>query len=360
MRVLVDGRSLVDASSFRGLGTYVREVTAGLAAAPGLEVSALVAGRPDLPPGVRRAAAVRRAPGRWATREHDLLLPLDLLRVPADVVWSPALDPPARCRRPWVQTLHDVLPALHDGPGRDAWLRRARRVLRADAVLTGSRWAADAAVEHVGVDPARVTVVHHGVHPRFRPADPAAEPGSPPYVLLVGEYDPRKRHDHAFAAVGALADAGLPHVLQVTGRIAPWYAGVLDGLVAAAPRPERVVLRDHVPVEELVRLYQGAAAVLMTSAGEGFGLPTVEAMACGTPVVAYDNTATGEVVADGGVLVPDGDLDAFSAALVQVVTDPQRRADLSARALRRAADFSWGASAAAHADVLRAVAGRAA
>ncbi len=359
MRVLVDGRSLVDASAFRGLGTYLREVLAGLGRTEGVEATALVAGRPALPPGVRRAAAVRVAPGRWATREHDLLLPVDLRRVGADVVWTPAMDLPRRVRQPWVHTLHDVLPALGDGPEREAWLRRTRRARHADALLTGSAWAAAAAVEHVGVDPARVTVVPHGVAPRFRPAAGARSPAQP-YVLLVGEYDPRKRHDHAFAAVGALADAGLPHVLQVTGRIAPWYAATMAGLVAAAPHPERVVLRGHVPLEELVRLYQGADAVLLTSAGEGFGLPAVEAMACGAPVVAYDNTATGEVVADGGVLVPDGDLDALCAALRGVVEDAAQRAAVSARAVRRAGAFSWEASVAGHVAVLRRAAGLAA
>jgi glycosyltransferase involved in cell wall biosynthesis len=351
VRVVVDGRSYTDASSFRGIGSYVRPVVEGLAAREDLDIAVLANRRAQLPPGARRIGLVRVAPGRWQNREHDLLLPLDLARAGGDVVLSPALDPPARCARPWVQTVHDALPI--EGRGSDRFRKQAERYRRAAALITISRWTADEAVRLMGLDPARLHVIPHGVATHFRPGPRTADR---PYLMFVGEYDPRKRHDLAFAAVGALADRGLPHELRVTGRQAPWYAESLAALHAAAPHPDRVRLLGHVDTDELVRLYQGAEALVVTSEAEGFGFPALEAMACGTPVVAFANSATTEIVGEGGVLVDDGDFEALVRALVSIATEPGRRDDLSARALQRATTYSWAASVGAHAELLRSVA----
>ncbi|MCW2544554.1 MAG: glycosyl transferase group 1 [Frankiales bacterium] len=355
LRVLLDGRALTDSSAFRGIGTYVREVVAGLATTEGLDLSVLCSRKAVLPSGAGRVPALRIAPPRWQAKEHDLLLPLDLRRAGADVVFSPALDPPSRCAQPWVQTLHDTWPVLagDDGASAGRWRRQAERYRKAAAVIAVSSWSAQGAVDLLGLDPSRVHVVPHGVSRVFHPGE---GPADPPYVLFVGEYDPRKRHAHAFAAIGALAEQGLPHRLVVTGRIAPWFAGRMDELVAQSPRPDRIELRGHVGLDELVRLYQGAAALLVTSEGEGFGFPALEAMASGAPVIAYDNSATTEVVGDGGVLVPDGDLDALVASLTAVLTEPSEQQRLREAGLARAAAFSWEASVARHAAILRSVA----
>jgi glycosyltransferase involved in cell wall biosynthesis len=356
LRVLLDGRALTDSSAFRGIGTYVREVVAGLATTDGLDLSVLCSRKAALPSGAHRVTAVRIAPSRWRAKEHELLLPLDLRRGDADVFFSPALDPPARCAQPWVQTLHDTWPVMADGAGSAAagrWRRQAERYRRAAAVIAVSTWSAEGAVELLDLDPSRVHVVPHGVSPVFQPG---SGPTDPPYVLFVGEYDPRKRHAHAFAAIGALAEQGLDHRLVVTGRIAPWFAGRMEELVAQAPRPDRIDLRGHVSLDELVRLYQGASALLVTSEGEGFGFPALEAMASGAPVIAYANSATTEVVGDGGVLVPDGDIDALVRAVSAVLTDPLEQMRLRAAGLARAGLFSWQASVVRHAAILRSVA----
>jgi len=109
-------------------------------------------------------------------------------------------------------------------------------------------------------------------------------------------------------------------------------------------------------VDDLAGLYRRATALVVTSRAEGFGLPAVEAMACGTPVVAFANTALTEVVGGGGVLVDDGDVDAFVAALRPVLDSERERAELSERALAHARSFSWERAVAAHADLYRAAA----
>jgi alpha-1,3-rhamnosyl/mannosyltransferase len=289
-------------------------------------------------------------------REHDLLLPRDIRRVPGDVFLGPGLDPPRRCDRPWVQTLHDVIPLVFDSPalaGPSARLERQRPLFRAaDAVIAVSRHSADEGIRVLGIDPARIHVVHHGVDPAFRP--PAGgRAADPPYVVFVSEFDPRKGHAEAFEVAAQLAERGFPHRLKVAGRISPATRTTLLATATAARRPDRVDLLDY--VTDLPALYQQASVAIVTSRYEGFGFPALEAMACGTPVVAFDNTSTSEVVAEGGILVPDGDVDAFAKATASLLEGAARWEELSERALARAADFDWDRSVAAHVDVLRAV-----
>lgn len=352
----MDGRALGDDSAYRGIGTYLRNVLTGLGQLDTITTSALVTAKAVVPAGVHPVRVRRFAPGRWAGLEHEIVLPFDLRRVDADVVHSPAQDPPARCEPPWVQTLHDVVPLLTGTAAeRRRWRRAAARIRRASAVIAVSRWSADTGIRTLGLDASKVHVVHHGVSDRFRPAvsrDTAAEP----YLLFVGEYDPRKRHGEAFAAVGALADRGLPHRLVVAGRIAPWYEGRIRALAASAPRPDRIELTGFVDEARLLTLYQNADALLVTSAAEGFGFPALEAMACGTPVVAFANSAIAEVLDGGATLVADGDVAAMVEALHVLLTADQAWTESAAAARDRAQAFSWARCVARHAEIFSEVA----
>jgi glycosyltransferase involved in cell wall biosynthesis len=256
-----------------------------------------------------------------------------------------------------VQTLHDVIPLVIESPalaGPRARLQRQRPLFQsADAVIAVSRHSADEGIRVLGLDAAKIHVVHHGVDRVFRPS-PAERATDPPYLVFVSEFDPRKGHAEAFEVVAQLAERGFPHRLKVAGRIAPATRTTLLATATAARRPDRVDLLDF--VTDLPALYQQASVAIVTSRYEGFGFPALEAMACGTPVVAFDNTATAEIVADGGVLVPDGDVDAFAKAVAAVLDSPALWRELSERALARAATFDWDASVAGHVDVFRSVA----
>jgi glycosyltransferase involved in cell wall biosynthesis len=355
--LLIDATALADGSEYRGIGTYLRQLLAGLATADGLATKALIRPGSALPVGVVPAPVFRAAPGRFRAAEHELLLPFDLRRHPADVVHSPANTPPRRCAVPWVVTLHDVIPLAFDDPElareRRRFGRHSGRYREAAAVIAVSRHTADTGISALGLDPKRVEVIPHGVGYEFAPR---SEPPSadPPYLLVVGEYSRRKGYDEAFAVIGGLGEQGFPHELHVTGRVAPWLERTVQAVVDRAPRPDRVRLLGF--VDDLVAEYQGATALLMTSRYEGFGLPALEAMACGTPVVAFANSAVTEVVADAGVLVEDGDSEAMTRAVRALLNDPPRMADLSARGLERARSFSWERSVALHAELFRAVA----
>jgi glycosyltransferase involved in cell wall biosynthesis len=222
-------------------------------------------------------------------------------------------------------------------------------------VIAVSRHSADQGIRLLGLDPRQVEVIYHGVSPEFVPT--AAPPDAdPPYLLVVSEFSARKGFAEAFAVIGALTNAGYPHRLKVAGKVPPWLQTDLDRLYASAPRPDRVDLLGLVP--DLVGLYQGASITLVPSRYEGFGLPAAEAMACGSPVVAFANSATAEVVAQGGVLVPDGDVIAMEKAVRAILDHEDRRAELREAAVRRAASFRWEDSARHHADIYREVAAR--
>jgi glycosyltransferase involved in cell wall biosynthesis len=355
--VLVDGRHLSGFGATRGFGRYLRSLLGELAADPGLGIEVLVdeVGASAVPLGARAILVRRQIPGRFADLEHRGRLPLDIATHRSALFHSPAAEPPRWCSRPWVQTIHDV-PLTFAGADlsaeRRAWTKRRRRVPRASAVIAVSRYVAEQATAILGLDPERVYVAPHGVDPVFCPdLEDARSSGAErpdPYLLFVGEYGHHKGYAEAFSVIGALADRGLPHRLVVVGRLAPWWRPAVDELITDSPHPERIEMAGLADDEQLARWYRGADAMIVTSRAEGFCLPVTEAMACSTPVVAFDNTALPETVGDGGQLIADGDIRAFASAVDALVSDAARWQVASAAARRRAAAFSWKACASIH------------
>lgn len=365
LSVLVDGRHLSGFGATRGFGRYLRSLLGELARHPGLEVEVLVEadGAAALPAGARAALVRRHVPGRFADLEHRVRLPLDIARHRSALFHSPAAEPPRVCRRPWVQTIHDV-PLTFAGADASAelraWRKRRRRVARASAVVAVSRYVADRATEILGLDPERVYVAPHGVDSVFRPdPDGGRDRGdgrSDPYLLFVGEYGHHKGYAEAFSVIGALAERGFPHRLVVVGRLAPWWRPVVEQLISDSPHPERIEMAGLAGDEELARWYRGAEALIVTSRAEGFCLPVTEAMACATPVVAFDNTALPETIGEGGHLVADGDIRAFASAVETLVSDPALRRAACAAAYRRSRVFSWEACGSIHLEAFQAAA----
>ena len=365
MKVLVDASHLAGASVNRGIGTYVRGVLPLLARDPDLSLVGLAPRGTALPSGVELHPINRYAPDRWAQREHDLRLPFDLDRAAratrAHVVFSPADDPPRRSPLPVVQMLHDLIPLVVDDPAfagaAKRWRRIGPRLRDAGAVCTNSQATANDATRLLDLDPARVHVIPLGVDPRFRPPatrERGAADDDTPTIVYVGEFGPHKGFAEAFAVAAAIANAGLPHRLAMIGYQAPWHEPAVRSLLAHAPRADRIERLGY--VDDIVATYQRADALIVTSRYEGFCLPALEAMACGTPVVAFDNSAIAETVGGGGVLVADGDVEAFATALANLLRDDDAWDEQSRRGIDRAREFSWERCAQRHAGVLRAVA----
>lgn len=211
-----------------------------------------------------------------------------------------------------------------------------RSLHRAELILTGS----DATARSLPGVGTPVRTLYPGLDPRFAPAGEAPPAGAPPYVLHLGSRDPRDDTPTALAAF-ALARDRLPDGTRFR------VAGGVDG-----PPAEAVDYLGRVTDHELVGLYRGAAAYLDTSLYEGFGYQVLEAMACGTPIVATAVTSIPELAEDAALLCPPGSPGALADALVRVSTDADVAADLRRRGLARARAFTWQRTAQALAEAV--------
>jgi glycosyltransferase involved in cell wall biosynthesis len=314
--------------------TYVLNLLRELplpAAAAGLRIAAVTRSPALVPDGIE---AIELGHGSQELR-LGWSLPRLLRRVGASLVHTQyAL--PLRSPCPAVVTIHDL------SFERDAALmtRRDRHIFHlvvpraargAARVLTVSERTKADLDELYGVGGDRVVVTPNGVDPIFTPA----EQGSRDYVLAVGAVQARKNQQAALAAARAV---GLPLVVVGPEK---------DPAVARALRAGGATLRGYVPVEELVALYRGAACLVQTSRYEGFGLPVLEAMACGTPVVTVPDEALLEVVGEAAVVAgEDGLADGIRRAIAE-------RDELAAAGLARAALFSWRRTAERTVEVYR-------
>jgi glycosyltransferase involved in cell wall biosynthesis len=218
------------------------------------------------------------------------------------------------------------------------------------------------------VPPDRVTVIPHGVDREvFRPA-PLREVRrvkarfgiDGPYLLVLGGIEPRKNLPRIVEAWSRM-DAGVRPTMVIAGAGVAWNpegAGMLDAALGALPSSVRegVVLTGYVSEGESVPLLTGAEALVYASLYEGFGLPVLEAMACGTPVITSNRSSLPEVSGDAALLVDPEDVDAISSAMGLLVGDGARQEDFASKGVRRAASFSWEETARRTIAVLRSAA----
>lgn len=379
MRVAFDARHLQTVARHRGIGRYARNLLTAWAedAPPDVEFVLLVLSnfpKPAPQPWPRRRKELRvrrlRRPELAMLVLDAVFLPMDLLGM-CDVYHSLQLSLPAVRVFPVVVTVHDLAPLRWP----DHYLRWPHVRLghwlqyglasRADAVIVPSQATREDVVDRLGVDDGRVHVIPEAVDPSFAP--PTREEGQefvrerlgvpPPYALYVGQFDPRKNMP-ALARAFAIAAASDPSLrLVVAGAPGPLARFLHDALRESGAPRERVVTPGYVDDATLAALYAGAEALVHPALLEGFGLTPLEAMAAGTPVVAYDAPGVSELVADAGVLVPLPDEgSALGEALRELLRSDERRARLAEAGRARARLYSWRDAAARTLDVYRAVA----
>jgi len=243
------------------------------------------------------------------------------------------------------------LPQFFGPPDRHLAMIR-RSLERATVIIAISECTKRDFVNLLGAEPERIHVVYPAADARFTPSmDPAVRDAvlrrhgiRPPYLLYVGSLGPHKNVGTLVRVFRWLKETRhLPHRLVLCGK-ASWGPDVVEGardLIAAGD----CLILDFVPDADVPALYQGADACAFLSLYEGFGLPPLEAMACGVPVVASRAASLPEVVGDGGILVDPTDEPAIGEALYRVLTDGGLRQELRTRGLRQAARFSWAEAA---------------
>lgn len=341
--VLLDMRPLQGRSAARGVGAYARGLLSGLIAC-GFDANLTLLldvayDAPNLPVGrYRLAGCRRRSHGQLAAYEDAVVLNADIERIGPDVYHAIDFHLPGRSPRPLVVTLHDLIPWTWGGPRMRGerlryWLGR-RLIRRADRVVAVSESTARDATRLRVTAPSRLRVIHEAADPAFEPKQSAAARVQElfrvagPYLLFVGALDTRKDPSSLLAAWHTARREHPDLQLVISGP---------EGKQDPSSMPGAVQL-GRVEQDALADLYSAAACFVFPSRYEGFGLPCVEAMACGCPVAAFRNSSMPEVVDDAGILVEDGDGEALGRAVVRMMAE---RGRWSRAGLRQARKFSW-------------------
>ena len=376
MRIGIDGSCL---SNRRGFGRFARRLVEALArrAAPHrftVFVDAPSSASVAVPEGFERVVVdVGEAPSRAAAaggrrRWRDMLaMGRAVARHGLDVMYFPATYSffPVWNAGRLVVTMHDTLPLQHPElvfprlGGRIAWrLKEAAAARWADRIVTVSQASRRAIEGWLGRPDPRIRVITEGPDPIFGPRDVGPEsdavlrrhglrPGER-FLLYVGGLSPHKNLPRLVEAFAFARSAGDDVRLVLTGDVHDVFHTCVPAIRAAIERHglgDRVILTGFVPDEDLVFLYGRAYVLVQPSLLEGFGLPAVEAMACGTPVISSRAGSLPEVIGAAGVYFDPTDVGSIAAAIGRLLAEPDRRDRLAAHALKRAARFNWDVAA---------------
>ncbi|MGC9359367.1 MAG: glycosyltransferase family 4 protein [Anaerolineae bacterium] len=298
---------------------------------------------------------------------EQVALPRAVRRAGVDVLHSPVYAGPLLYGRPQIVTLHDLsfylFPHLFP-PARRRYLQRMTRATtrRADAVIAVSESTARDAIEILGLPSERVHVIPNGVNPELHPPSDddivalRTRYDLPErYVLYLGTLEPRKNLPTLIKAYGLARRSGIQHGLVIAGGKG-WYDEPIYEAVRIAGLEEDVRLTGYVPSEHLAALYGAADLFVYPSLYEGFGLPPLEAMACGTPVLVSNVSAMPEVMGKAGVTVNPRESKEIAEAMLSLLADEERRRTLAKAGLERAARYSWENTARLTAALYREVA----
>lgn len=356
-----------------GSGRYLRRLSAGLARLyPESEFVVLYPGE-SAPGGLSCDFNVTFVPAP-ISRGHlgkvwweQVQSPWLARRIDADLFHVPYWASPWHSALPTTVTIHDLIPLLLPAYRRSVWVRLYTALVRSTAtraafVLTDSESAKADIVRYLHIPKERVRVTYlaadvgYGAGAATGDAKVlATQDLSPGYLLYCGGFDVRKNLRTVLAAFARVRKVATEARLVLVGRLPSRDS-------AFHPDPRRLAGEVGVPGEalhftgfvpdvDLPALYRGARGLVFPSFYEGFGLPALEAMACGVPVVAGDVSSLPEVVGDGGILVPPSDVDGMADALLRILEDDTFHAEVRSRALRQATRFSWEATARATWDV---------
>lgn len=338
-----------------GAGRYAVELARALAATS--EVRLEVVGPPWLRAFGLDVSVEAPATGAVARVAWELsVLPWRVRKLEYDLYHGTHFTVPSGLGRPTVATVHDLtfylLPRRYDPPHRWYYRALAHSAARASRIIVPSSSVASEFGRRFPLARSRVRVVPEAPAPSFRPASEGevaatlAKHGiERPYFLCVGTGEPNKRAVDALRALALLRERGKSCQLVLAGNPGRLTAA-LAREAARLGVEERVRFCGYVSDEDLRCLYTGAVALIFPSLIEGFGLPPLEAMACGTPVIATDAPAMNEVLRGAATFVPRRNPGAIAEACARLLGDLAQREEAAARALEHAARFTWTRTAA--------------
>jgi len=398
MRIVIDLQGAQAANAQRGIGRYTRSLVQGILEAPrGHEIFLVL--NDGLPDSVRplrqlyggllpqERILVWRAPGpcadvdpenRWRRNAAEALREAFIAELQPDAVLVTSLfegigDEAVvgigsfRSDLPTAVLLYDLIPALFPDqylarPEQHAWyLRQLDHLRRADRWLAISEATRTDAIRHLGLDTDRVTNVSAAADGVFdaEPLDPEAGAAlrqryglARPFVLNTGGIDPRKNLPALIRAFSRLPERNRYHLVIVCQASDEDVRDLRRIAAQSGLSREALVVTGYIPEQDLAGLYKLCVLFVFPSLYEGFGLPALEAMRCGAPVIAADRASLPEVVGHADALFNPDDPDAIAAAMGRVLGDPELRDDLRNHGLRQSRGFSWRRTADAALDVL--------
>ena len=357
MRIAIDARKLHD----YGIGTYVRNLLREFARSDGghtyvllcrdADADTLSAQSPRFEPLVEKA-------GNYSAREQ-LTVPYDLWRARVDLFHAPHYVVSPFTPRPYVVTIHDCIhlrfPQYLPNRAAHVYARAMMTVAarRASKILTVSKASKDDILHFLRVPSEKVEVVYNGLDQRLAASPPPDEIArvrdrymlTSPFILYTGNIKPHKNVDRLIEAYALLRQRGYENVrLLIIGEEISRFPG-LRRLVHRHQLHGQVRFFGFVPDATLAVLYRLASVFVFPSLYEGFGLPPLEAMATGVPVITSNVSSLPEVVGDAALLIDPLDSQAIADAIARVLSEPALRADLVRRGYERAKAFSWAKAA---------------
>lgn len=339
-----------------GPETYERALVHGIAALDrdtDYEVMCLSQAAVDVLSPAQANFHPRVLPGGVRPLQMSLGLSWELMRRRVDLLHAAYIAPPF-CPVPYVFTLHCSSPFMRPEWFPPAIRRRllfliGRGMASARHILCVSQNVKDLAVAQYGVDPDRLSVVHNGVGSHFRPVPAEAASAvlarlglTPPYVFCAARFEKRKNLDGVLRAFARFRKAGGdPRLSLVLAGDMRWEGARLAALIAELGLEGAVRLPGYIANTDLPAVYSQALFFAYPSLWEGFGIPVLEAMACGAPVLSSSTTSIPEVAGDAALLVDPASDAALAAGFAALATDADLRARLAGAGPRRAAGFSW-------------------
>lgn len=352
MRVGIDAR--LHYYSRAGIGQYILGLIKGLSSLNGDDEFVLLQSRKDKAVLAQASNFFRKS--LWTPSHHrleQLALPLEISPLRLDILHSPDFIPPFRRDYKSVITVHDLAfilyPHFLTQESARYYGQIDRAVRHADHIIADSLSTKRDIINFLGVPESKITVIYAAANPLYRPVkdDRLLQEVRQrydlhaPFALFVSTIEPRKNLPSLLRAFRHLLDRYPQEVTLVVVGERGWFCGEVFATAEALDLGDHVRFLGHIPTEDLVLLYNAARVLVHPSFYEGFGLPPLEAMRCGTPTVVANVSSLPEVVGDASLLVAPDDVEGWTVAMWRVLTDESLHAEFSEKGLKRAELFSW-------------------